>query len=41
MIAMWETAQMESGLLLVGIMVIEVFLVSVPGHLGKTLIKSD
>lgn len=41
MIAMWEIAQMESALLLVGIMVIEVSRVSVPGHLGKTLIKSD
>lgn len=41
MIAEWEIAQMESALLLVGIMVIEVSLVSVSGHLGVTLVKSD
>lgn len=41
MIAAQETAPMESVLLLVGIMAIEVSLVSVSGHLGKTLIKSD
>lgn len=32
---------MESVLLLVGIMTIEGSLVSVSGHLGKTMIKSD
>lgn len=41
MIAVQEIAPMESVLLLLDVMAVEGSLVSVSGHLGKTLIKSD
>lgn len=41
MIAVQEVAPRESVLLWVGMMAVEGSLVSVSGHLGKTLIKSD
>jgi hypothetical protein len=41
MIAVQANAPMDSVLLLVGIMVDEVSLVTVSGHLGKALIKSN
>lgn len=41
MIAAQEIAPMESVLLLLDVMAVEGSLVSVSGHLGKTLIKSD
>lgn len=41
MIAVPAIAPMDSALLMVGIMAIEVFLLTVSGHLGKSLIKSN
>lgn len=41
MIAARKIAPMESVLLLVGVIAIEGSLVSISGHLGQTLIKSD
>ena len=41
MIAVQEIAPMESVLLLLDVMAVEGSLVSVSGHLGKILIKSD
>lgn len=41
MIAVLPIAPMDSALLMVGIMAIEVSLVTVSGHRGKSLIKSN